>query len=225
MEINALSLFRGLTDEEIRRSLNCSKAKIQKFKRNEYIFRQGDTPDYLYFVLEGNAVLGQINMIGRQNYVEYIKEGQGFGEIDLFLGSREYEYFALARTDIKVLAVSGHFFWGTCETNCAHHSKIIFNMLGIFALEAEKNYQKMCLLTCGTLRQRIASYLMRLSGGKSDVEIPMNREDLAVYLNTTRPSLSRELSRLSDRDVIKITGRCHVRILNFKLLRDEMEKN
>ena len=57
-------------------------------------------------------MLGQINMIGRQNYVEYIKEGQGFGEIDLFLGSREYEYFALARTDIKVLGGVGTFFLG-----------------------------------------------------------------------------------------------------------------
>lgn len=167
--------------------------------------------------------LGQINALGKQNYVDFVREGQGFGEVDLFLEHESYAYFAAARKETEVLAVSRHFFYSTCEKNCAHHSRIIFNMMRLFAQEAEKNAKKIHLLTCGTLRQRIACYLTDLSAGREEMRLPMNREDLAAYLNTTRPSLSRELSWMQDRGILNITGRNHVHILDFALLQDELE--
>ena len=36
----------------------------------------------------------------------------------------------------------------------------------------------------------------------------MKREDLADYLSTTRPSLSRELSKMADEGLIKVGGDC-----------------
>lgn len=96
-------------------------------------------------------------------------------------------------------------------------------MMRLFAQEAEKNTKKIHLLTCGTLRQRIAYYLTDLSAGREEMRLPMNREDLAAYLNTTRPSLSRELSWMQDRGILTITGRNHVHIIDFDLLQDELE--
>lgn len=223
MEIEKLSLFKELTQEEIDRSLVCSGSSVKTYKKEEYIFRQGDAPEKLYFILSGEVELGQVNPLGRQNYVEFVKEGQSFGEVDLFLEHDKYEYSAVARKETKVLAVSRHFFYRTCEKNCIHHSKIIFNMMRIFAKEAEKNTKKINLLTCGTLRQRTACYLMEQSGGREEVKLPMNRENLAAYLNTARPSLSRELSLMQEKGIISIAGRNCIRILDFELLLNEME--
>lgn len=223
MKVEKLSLFQNLTEDEIKRSLICSKAYVRTYGKDEYVFRQEDTPEHLYFILSGEVELGQVNALGKQNYVDFVREGQGFGEVDLFLEHESYAYFAAARKETEVLAVSRHFFYSTCEKNCAHHSKIIFNMMRLFAQEAEKNTKKIHLLTCGTLRQRIAYYLTDLSAGREKMRLPMNREDLAAYLNTTRPSLSRELSWMQDRGILKITGRNHVQILDFNLLQDELE--
>lgn len=224
MEIRDLELFRELTDEEIRRSVVCSEAKVQEYEKNEYIFRQEDVPRKLYFILDGSVLLGQINVMGRQNYAEYLGEGQSFGEADLFLERASYEYFAQARMKTKVLSVSRHFFYSTCTKNCMHHSKIIYNMMKIFAEESDARAKKIYLLTCGTLRQRVTSYLMQLSGGNAEIELTMKREELAAYLNTTRPSLSRELSYLKDCKVIDIIDRSHIKILDFELLQYEIDK-
>lgn len=223
MKIEKISLFQDLTPDEVKRSLICSKAYVRTYKKGGYIFRQGDVPEYLYFVLDGEVETGQVNALGRQNYVDFVKEGQGFGAVDLFLEHESYEYYALAGKESEVLAVSRHFFYRTCENNCAHHSKIIFNLMQIFAKEAEKNKKRLHLLTRGTLRQRTAYYLIQLSADGKNIDLPMNREDLAAYLNTTRPSLSRELSKMQEKGIISIAGRNHIQILDSSLLKDEVE--
>lgn len=224
MKMKELSLFRDLSEEEIGRSMKCSGATVQEYKKNEYIFCQEDVPKKLYFILKGNVLLGQVNAMGRQNYAEYLKEGQSFGEKDLFLEHPAYEYYALARSDATVLSVSSHFFYSTCAKNCGYHKKIIYNMMRIFAHEADRMAKKLYLLTCGTLRQRVAYYLMQQSGGNPQVELAMKREELAAHLNTTRPSLSRELSHLKDGGVVDIQGRGRIRILDFRRLQDEIDK-
>lgn len=223
MKIEEMKLFQDLSREEIERSLICSASGIKQFRKNEYIFRQEEKPDRLYFILSGEVILGQINVLGRQTYIEYLKEGQCFGETDLFLERKAYSYFAFVRENTEVLSVSSHFFYYTCEKNCSHHSRIIFNMMRIFADETDKAAQKIKLLTCGTIAQRVACYLMQESGGRREVRVPMNREDLAVYLNTTRPSLSRELSRMQKCGIFKIKDRKSVQILDFNLLQDEID--
>lgn len=223
MQIENLTLFHGLSKEETKRSMVCSSAKIETYEQDAYIFRQEDQPSRLYFILSGTVLLGQINALGRQNFIEYLGEGQGFGEIDLFLEHDIYDYFAFAKTEVKLLSVSRHFFYGTCVKNCAHHSRIIFNMLRIFAGEADKNLRKIYLLTSGNLRQRIAGYLLEESQGKAEVVTPMKREELAVYLNTTRPSLSRELSWMQENGIIERNGRQSIRILSFEMLQNILE--
>ena len=112
MQIENLTLFHGLSEEETKRSMICSRAKVETYEQDAYIFRQEDHPSRLYFVLSGTVLLGQINALGRQNFIEYLGEGQGFGEIDLFLEHDIYDYFAFAKTEVKLLSVSRHFFYG-----------------------------------------------------------------------------------------------------------------
>lgn len=223
MEVKDLSLFSDLTENEMKRSLVCAGARVEIYDKDAYIFQQEEEPRWLFLILEGTVMVGQVNFMGRNSQVDYLGEGQCFGETDLFLEKEGYGHFAQAKTRAKVLAVSRHFFYRTCQKNCAHHSKIIFNMMHILAKEADKNSKKIQLLTCGTLGQRIALYLQQLSGGKKTVHLPMNREDLAAYLNTARPSLSRELSQMQDRGVLQLLGRSQIRILSFSLLQDEID--
>lgn len=212
MEIRKLTLFQNLSDEEMENSLECSQSRTETYGKNEYIFQQEEEPQRLYFVLEGTVELGQINEMGRLNNIEYLAEGQSFGEIELFLGKNRYTCYAKAQTPIKVLSVSRHFFYGSCPKNCVHHCKVVFNMLHIFAEQAEKSNQKIQLLSSGSLRQRILDYLIQISGGKEKVKLPMKREELAAYLNTTRPSLSRELSRMQEEGIIELVDRNHIKV-------------
>jgi len=220
--IKSLYLFRDLNDTEITRSLHCSRAEVVEFEKNSYIFQQDEEPEHLYLILSGTVLIGQTNINGRQAYAEYLREGSCFGEIDLFLQKDCYDYSSLAKTDVKLLAVTRHFFAGACPNHCAHHQRIMFNMLHIFAEAAERNTTKIQLLTSGTLRQRIAYYLQFLSQGHKTVDLPLNREELAAYLNATRPSLSRELAHMQEEGILYLNGRKKVHILDFDLLQNEI---
>lgn len=218
MKLKELALFWGLEEEEVKKSLSCSQARVLEYDKNSYIFHREDKPERLYVILSGKVLLGQDSFSGRQILAEYRGMGQSFGERELFLEYDAYDYFALSKERTKVLAISHHFFNSTCEKNCPHHHKIIFNMMKIFAEEAERNSKKIQLLTCGTLEQRIALYLLQQKSNNYVIEIPINREELSIYLNTTRPSLSRELSNLQKKEVLRLIDRRHLKILNYGAL-------
>ena len=125
MKIQELKLFNGLTEDELQRSLVCSQSNIVEYEKMIISFLRGEAQVDLHDSVR-EVLLEQINMAGRQTYAEYLGERQQFGVVDLFLKRKQYSYSARARSHVKLLKISSHFFYGTCENNCMHHSKILF---------------------------------------------------------------------------------------------------
>lgn len=221
MQLQQLQIFHNLTEEELKKSLVCSQATVRKYKKNEYIFQQGDAPKKLYFVLEGEIELGSINLNGKVTRISRVTVGEEFGEVEMFLRQSAYSGYARAKKEVSVLEVSQSFFGGRCERNCVHHSKVVFNMLQLFAEKADKHNHQIEVLTSGNLRQRVAAYLLENSNPDYRVKLQMNREDLAAYLNTTRPSLSRMLLNLQEEGIIQIVNRKVIEILDYDRLQEE----
>lgn len=221
MQLQQLQIFHNLTEEELKKSLVCSQATVRKYKKNEYIFQQGDAPKKLYFVLEGEIELGSINLNGKVTRISRVTVGEEFGEVEMFLRQSAYSGYARAKKEVSVLEVSQSFFGGRCERNCVHHSKVVFNMLQLFAEKADKHNHQIEVLTSGNLRQRVAAYLLENSNPDYRVKLQMNREDLAAYLNTTRPSLSRMLLNLQEEGIIQIVNRKVIEILDYGRLQEE----
>ena len=221
MQLQQLQIFHNLTEEELKKSLVCSQATVRKYKKNEYIFQQGDAPKKLYFVLEGEIELGSINLNGKVTRISRVTVGEEFGEVEMFLRQSAYSGYARAKKEVSVLEVSQSFFGGRCERNCVHHSKVVFNMLQLFAEKADKHNHQIEVLTSGNLRQRVAAYLLENSNPDYRVKLQMNREDLAAYLNTTRPSLSRMLLTLQDEGIIRLVGRKVIEITDYERLQEE----
>lgn len=223
MELQKLQIFRDLTEEEMKNSLVCSQAVTHTYLKNTYIFRQEDNPRKLYFILNGEVELGSINLNGKITRMSMLTEGEYFGEVELFLRQAEYSCYARARKDVKLLEVSQSFFGGRCERNCVHHSKVIFNMLQLFAEKVDKSNHQIEVLTSGNLRQRIYAFLVENCNSNHNVVLNMNREELAAYLNTTRPSLSRMLIALQDEGVIRLSARNKIQILDYDKVSVESE--
>ena len=192
MQIKDLSIFHNLDDAEFKKSLVCTQSVIHEYKKNDYIFFQGDVPNKLYLILDG--------------------------EVELFLNKDHYSGYAKAKTDVKLLEIAKDFFGGRCEKNCSHHSKVVFNMLELFAKRTDENNLQLEVLTSGNLKQRIATYLLERADNNNLVSLSMNREELALYLNTTRPSLSRTLLSLQEDGFIHLASRKSIKILDAEAL-------
>lgn len=218
MQIKDLSIFHNLDDAEFKKSLVCTQSVIHEYKKNDYIFFQGDVPNKLYLILNGEVELGSINVNGKVLRITNISEGEDFGEVELFLNKDRYSGYAKAKTNVKLLEIAKDFFGGRCEKNCSHHSKVVFNMLELFAKRTDENNQQLEVLTSGNLKQRIATYLLEHADNNNLVSLSMNREELALYLNTTRPSLSRTLLSLQEDGFIHLSSRKSIKILDAEAL-------
>lgn len=85
-----------------------------------------------------------------------------------------------------------------CPAACAHHSRIIRNLLGELA---EKNLhlsEKLTHMGQRTTRAKLMSYLSAEAQriGAYEFDIPFSRQQLADYLGVERSGLSRELSEM-----------------------------
>ena len=213
-----IHLFRDISREEIEKMFRCSKTVERSFEDGSYVFRQGETPKNLFLILEGSVMISKDFASGKRDVLFVVGQGDVFGEMYLFADARTYWYDAIAQGKVKLLEIPWEFFYCFCSNACEHHRMITKNMLEI---QSEKNFamtRKLHLLSGTTLRERIALWLNEQvddnSAGTHIVRLAMNREELADYLGTTRPSLSRELMKMqqeqlieTDRNTIKIVDR------------------
>ncbi len=201
-------LFSGMSREDIESCLQCSSAELKSYEKDEIIFRQKDEPQKLLVLLDGTVAVCNDTASGRRSIVAtFDRSGELFGEVFLFLNHREYDHYAQAVTPARVLQMPKDFFYHTCGDNCGCHSRLISNMLSILAQKAYFLNQKVQILSCSTLRQKIAKVLLKNCLPDGKVILSMNREELADFLNTARPSLSRELMNMQQDGLIRIQKR------------------
>ena len=197
-------LFADMSEGEIERCLACSGSEVVTYEKEEMVFLQSDKPRKLLLLVEGTVAICNDSVSGKRSIVTTVqKSGELFGEVFLFLNKQEYDHYAQAITTSKVLQMPREFFYRTCGENCHYHAQLISNMLSILAQKAYYLNQKLHILSCATLRQKIARTLLQNASEDGRVALSMNREELADFLNVARPSLSRELMKMQEEGLIK----------------------
>lgn len=198
-------LFMGMTESDIERCLKCSGAEVFTYEKEEILFLQSDAPCKLMILLEGAIAICNDSVSGKRSIVTTVDQaGDLFGEVFLFLNKHEYDHYAQAVTLSKVLTMPRDFFFRTCGKQCTYHAQLISNMLAILAQKAYYLNQKLQIMSCATLRQKITKVLLRNLSDDGRVTLSMNREELADFLNTARPSLSRELMKMQEDGLIQM---------------------
>lgn len=213
-------LFDGINEEEIEDLLGCAKAREIVLKKNEILFNEGQKPAKLYILLDGIVCLCKDNYLGDKSILTVIdREGDIFGEVYMFVDNLTYEYYAQALQDTRVLEIPKDFFYKTCTKACNFHFKLINNMLSILATKAYYLTKKNQLLASSSLRQKICKFILMNSDRGGILNLKITREELASYLNVTRPSLSRELNQMQKDKLISIERR-KITIEDFNRLKE-----
>jgi len=215
-------LFKGITDEDRDKMYTCAGAKERTFKTGEYIFRQGDVPSSIYLIKKGTVMLVKDFASGKRNVLYSVHENDVFGEMFVFSAETAYWFDAVANDAVTLIEIPRRFFYGFCQNACGKHKDVIKNMLEI---QSGKNFlmlKKLYLLSGKTLKERIAMWVLDCAGNADAFVSHMKREELADYLGTTRPSLSRELMNMQDEGLI-IVDRSKIRILDREALEELSE--
>ncbi|HHV98358.1 MAG TPA: Crp/Fnr family transcriptional regulator [Clostridiaceae bacterium] len=203
-ELAGSPLFHGIEGDELVSLLYCLKPKIRIYQKNEYIKIAGDKFDSIGIVLQGEVTVNKENVAGNRVIMTILKPGDMFGETLVF--SRQPYWIATvqAQKKCKVLFIKGESILGECSKLCPWHKTLIQNMLNIVCEKVLVLSRKVEYLSITSIREKICTYLLEQykKTGKTTFILPMNRKELAEFLNVSRPSLSREMGRLRDEGII-----------------------
>ena len=217
------ALFRNITKEELTSLLPCLKPLIHTYTEDTIIFTQGTTIQYIYVILEGQVEIAKENFVGQKNIVSLLSAGKLFGEGVVCTSHRISPVSALALEDTKILLIPYERIVASCERNCTFHHSIVYNMMRLLG---EKNYHlniKMDLLLLKGMREKLATYLLAEAKTcqNTSFTLPLNRNQLADYLNVSRPSMCRELKRMKDEGLIDYYQNSF-KLLDLKRLQDAL---
>ncbi|MCI5516689.1 MAG: Crp/Fnr family transcriptional regulator [Roseburia sp.] len=199
------SIFRNLSDDEIVGMLPCLNAKEQHFKKNEVIYRPGDQVRKIGLVISGAVRIEKIDYWGNRKIISVIELGQIFGEAYAGMKTIPMEMEVLAAVPSVILFMEVGKILTTCGNSCEFHSKMIRNMVYVLAERNYKLTQKMDHLTQKTTREKLLSYFSEqaLESGRSDFDIPLDRQQLADYLSVDRSAMSTELGKMKKDGLIE----------------------
>jgi CRP/FNR family transcriptional regulator, dissimilatory nitrate respiration regulator len=201
-------LFSGIHTENLRKMLECINPREKTYRQREIITVAGSPLTGIGFIIEGKIALTRDTFSGNRFIMEILDDGDIFGEMAAFSGSRVWPFTVIAQEESRLFFLPPEKVTGPCANICAAHNTLILNMLQILAGKALTLNKKVEHLSSRSIRGKISSYLLeeyRRSGSKS-FEIPMKRHELADYLSIPRPSLSREMSHMQDEGIIAYRG-------------------
>lgn len=213
-------LFSHMSAEEIKDCLQESKARFIDYRKDDTIFAQGEMPADLMMLIDGRIVIGNNSSDGKRAVIATFDQiGELFGEVFVFLHKKSYDHYAQAVTACKVLVIPRNFIYTEAAPNSTVHSKIVANILAILAHKAYFLNQRLQVMSRTTLRQKLAMALLQHADAAGHVNLAMNREALADFLNVARPSLSRELMKMQQ-DKLLLINKKEINIINTENLRN-----
>ena len=197
-------LFNGLKEDEIKDFFGCLNPRRCRYDKNKVAAYEGDGVDSIGIVIKGTFAVSKDTTSGSSMIVALIKEGELFGEIAAFSSYPYWTETVTAFEDSEVIFAPSRNIVGYCLKPCDIHRKVVVNMLAILSNKALMLNKKLEYISIKNLRTRICRYIYDeyRKTGKTTLMIPMNRNQLADYLNVTRPALSRELGFMKREGII-----------------------
>lgn len=220
------SLFNGIETLDMKCMLGCLSPMIRSFKRNEIITLAGEPFFGIGLLLEGEATISKETLSGNRVMLNLIRPGEMFGEMIAFSDQSLWPATVQAQTDTKAIFIPRDKIISQCERVCPWHRMLIQNLLRIVSNRALMLNKKLEYLTIRSMRGKISSFLLDQfhQCGQKTFILDMNRNELADFLNVSRPSMSRELGRMRDEGLIDY-HLSTVRILNEEALRQSLSQS
>lgn len=219
-----VSLFQGIERTDLTTMLGCLEPKLSTYKKNDFITIAGEKFESVGIMLEGEAVVIKENAAGNRVVMDLLKPGDIFGEVVVFAEDAVWPGSVVAQEASKALFIPRQKIIGQCQRMCPWHRMIIRNMLKIVSEKAMLLNKKVEYLTIKSMRGKIAALLLEQyrKTGQTTFVLPLNRNEMADFLNVSRPSMSREMRRMKDEGVIDF-HLSSVRIKDIESLKEMVE--
>lgn len=215
-------LFRDLNEQEIDKIVQISLSRT--WKKNSYIFLQGEPLDNVYFIDDGKVKIYKSDVNGREQIVSILKKGEMFPHVGFFRkGSYPANAEVLDKATLVVVPIAK--FENVLIENPELCIKV-FNVLGEKIVDLQNRLEEQIL---NNTYEQIIKLLIRLGekhGTKNEdgnvvLKNEFTNKDLANMIGTTRETVSRTLTKMKKEELIEMDDEGNM-IIDPETLMDEI---
>lgn len=203
-------LFRGITPERLSADLEEIGFHTRSYKKGEILAQQGAVCNRLVILTKGSVRGEMIDYSGRLIKVEDIAAPRAIAPLFLFGEENRYPVEVTANEPTEVIELPKSSVLSLFRKN----EQFLENYMNLSANYARTLSDKLFFMSFKTIRQKLASYLLRLHKQQQQAHITLDRsqQELSDYFGVSRPSLARELAHMQE-DGLLIADRKHITIL------------
>ena len=196
--LTKVSLFQGLTIEEISECLEKINFKIEKYKKNETVFFRGDTLEKVIIIIKGSTYGEMQKFNGDTIVIGEMKAGEVLASAFLFGENNIFPVDLITLENSKLL-----FFDKEKYLDIIHSDKrLLLNFITEISNKSQLLSKRIWFnFTNKTIEEKILSYIKEnIKNGK--IKFLPSVSALAKRFEVTRPALSREISNLCKKNIL-----------------------
>lgn len=198
-------LFSGAGENEISTMLSCLGAKLNRYKKGEYVFRAGEYVHNITVLVEGSLHIQKDDYWGNRTIINIITPGEMFGEAYVSPDSGALLNDVIAIEDSAVMFFDVQQILTMCPSACKFHTLALKNLFFAISEKNRRLVTKLGHISNRTTREKLLSYLSdEAKRNKSaSFSIPFNRQQLAYFLSVDRSAMSNELSKMRNEGLLQ----------------------
>lgn len=199
-------IFSMLTSDEM--SVLKANCTITRYRKNDYIFKEGDTPDGMQYLKEGKVKMIKEGISGREQIIRMFTDN-GLISYRSLLAGEPHNGTAIAIEDSEIVTIPPEIMYQVLLKNYNFSLALLKDL----ALELGHSNHRTVSLTQKHIRGRLAEsilFLIEKYGFENDnqtLKVYLLREDLASLSNMTASNAIRTLSTFAGEKIIAMDGR------------------
>jgi len=202
--LKKVSLFASLGEAELK-ALSLIVIE-RKYKKNSTIFFEGDPGEGVYFIKSGQVKVSKSSEEGGEQILHLLGTGDIFAEVVLFDGG-DFPATAQAVTDCQIGMIRNQ----DMEVFVRANPDVAFKFLKVMSHRLRAAQIRIKNLALQDTLRRTVGMLLHLAQEHGEetqegieINLPLNRQELANMVGTSRETVTRILSRLSKEGLITL---------------------
>lgn len=176
--------------------------ELKQYNKNEIIFSEGLVCNYIGVVLEGQLVISTITVNDKEEVINIINKNCVFGNNLIFSSSPIFLGNIISQTNSRIAFISRN----NLKLIFKDNKEFLYKYMELLSDQILIEKQKNKLLVHKNIRDRLLYYFNNEQKKKGQIRIKSIAE-LARILSLPRPSVSREIYKMVDDNIIEYNNK------------------
>lgn len=211
--------FSCLNSEQISSIISKVKYTVKTYEKDAVIAMEDEECNSLGLILDGQVEVQRIYLSGKHIVLKRMTAGEVFGEAIIFSKINKYPATIISMSKSNVAFIRKE----DIIQLCILEESILKNFISLLSDKIFILNNKIKNISFKTVKQKVINYILEQMHEQksSTIVLKANKEQISALIGIPRPSLSRELMKLRDEEIIDFDKNT-ITICNIDALEEEL---